>query len=176
MTYQRDTVPNKGTLRDLQAYLERTFQNLDAWTLRVEELLTSLIRIWELNGVTISWAFDADLDTTVDPGVSNMRGNTNLMDTWTQVSMSNFDVVGRELDGSQIQLVDAGNNIRISDLEKGAVFYYTMDSDIVDNDTWFQMNVTPIDGASANPTDGDVMEIVWYPELSDPAIPAGFLN
>lgn len=176
MTYQRDTVPNKGTLRDLQAYLERTFSELDAWTLRIEQTITELIRILQLSGITISWEFNDDLDTTVDPGVRNMRGNTNLMDTWTQVSMSNTDIVGREMDGSQLHNVTTGDPVRISDLAKDAVFYYTMDAPIVDNGTWFQMDLTPIEGNSANPVTGDIMEIVWFPQLSDPAIPAGFLN
>lgn len=176
MTYTREQVPSEGGVRQLQAYLERTLSSLDAWTARVEQTLTELIRILQLNGITISWEFDADTDTTVDPGTGLMRGNTNLMDTWTQVSMSNTDIVGREMDGSTIDQVGAGDQVRISDLAKDAVFYYSMDAPIVDNDTWFQMDLTPIDGNSANPTGGDIMEITWFPQLSDPSIPAGFLN
>ena len=174
MPYLRDSVPVRAAFTAIKAYLERTFSSLDGWSQTVDAQIANLIRVAELNGVVISWLWDDDLDTTVDPGAGNMRANNNVMSAMTQFSMSGIDVFGRDLDGSRLEFIGTGDFVEVADKEKSADFLYVMDSDIVNNGSWFQMNVTPIDGGSANPTQGDIMEVKWLPNLSDPVGPAGF--
>lgn len=174
MPYLRDSVPVRAAFTAIKAYLERTFSSLDGWSQTVDANLAALNRIMEINGVIITWVWDDDTDTTVEPLAGTMRGDNNVMSAIAQFSMSNTDSFGRVLDGTQLNAVGVGDFVTVGDREKNAYFQYQMTADVVDNGTWFQMDVAPVTGSSGNPVNGDLMEVQWFPNLSQPVGPAGF--
>ena len=152
----------------LTSWLSRLQANLDSFARAISATVDTLRAMRQLAGVTIQWQWSDVTDTTVDPGASMMRGNNINVNVITQISVSNTDLFGRLLDGSELGSIRIGDFWVVADTSGPVWFYYTLDSAIVpmDGGAWFQLNVTPVAGQSGNPGAGNFMENKWLPDIA----------
>lgn len=155
---------------DLNDSLDTISSNLETLQVAINELnrvVGTLRAMRQLNGVTIQWEWSDLTDTTVDPGASMMRGNQINVNVITQFAVSNTDLFGRLLDGSELSSIQAGDFWVVADTSGTVWFYYTLDTLItpMDGGTWFQLDVTAVAGQSGNPGAGSFMENKWLPDI-----------
>lgn len=167
MALVRDPVPTGGTLAQLRAWLARVLGQLDDWHDTADQQLSALVELTKVQGVIVNWEWDNVTDTTVEPPISTMRGNNNNLSGCTQFSLSGTEIFGRVIDGTRFGLIEPGEQVYITDSTKSASYLFTIDNPVViqDGGDWYQLNVTPNKGNSANPTDGDAMDVRWLPDL-----------
>ena len=166
--FTRENPPTGMSGASLTAWLSRLTDNVESFAKAISETVDTLRAMRQLNGITIQWQWSDVTDTTVDPGASMMRANNINVNVATQISVSNTDLFGRLLDGSELDSIRVGDFWVVADTSGTVWFYYTLDTAILpmDGGTWFQLNLTPVAGQSGNPGAGSFMENKWLPDIS----------
>ena len=165
--FRREAPPTQQRGASLTSWLARLVSNIEAFAKNISATVDTLRQMRQLTGVTINWQWSDLTDTTVDPGAGMMRGNQINLNVVTQLAVSNTDLFGRLVDGSELKGVLAGDFFVVAELTRLTWFYYTLDTAItpMDGGAWFQLNLTGVAGASGNPADMDFMENQWLPRI-----------
>ncbi len=166
--FVRDPVPQAGTLTQLLAWLGRVFGQLDDWHTLADSQLETLVFLARAQGITINWLWEAGVDTSTEPAERHVKGNNNLMSLVTQYAISRTELFGRAIGGAALERMRTGDQLFVTNQNKGAQFLYVLSGPPVpqgDPATWFQLDVTPVSGTSANPTAEDQMDFKWLPPI-----------
>jgi len=169
MAFVRDEVPIGGSLGNLRKWLHRVFQQLDDWHTLADSQLQTLVFLARAQGITINWLWEAGVDTSTEPAERHVKGNNNLMSAITQYAISRKELFGREIGGAALERMQTGDQLFVTNQNKGAQFLYVLSGPPVpqgDPATWFQLDVTPVSGTSANPTAEDQMDFKWLPPIA----------
>jgi len=167
MPFVRDTVPRRGDLRDLQAYLERTLQRLDDWEREVAQRLGTLDRLQAITGIQIRYLWD---DSSTDMGVPVAAGfvkaNDNLLQNATQFAQSRTDEFGRLAVQPNIfqQPIQTGI-YQVQDFNNNETYLYSIDAPTVQRDTDIVLTVVEIAALGPSPGQGDQVEVSYWPAL-----------
>ncbi len=169
MAFVRDEVPIGGNLANLRKWLHRVFQQLDDWHTLADSQLQTLVFLARAQGITVNWLWEAGIDTSTEPAERHVKGNNNLMSGITQFAVSRVELFGRQIGGAALERMRAGDQLFVSDVNKSAQFLYILSGAPVPQGvpvSWFQLDVTPQSGTSANPTADDQMDFKWLPPIS----------
>lgn len=163
MPFVRDPVP-RSTQQPLNAYLERTFQNLDDWATQIETRVNELVRLRFIDGLEVRYRWD---DVSTDIGVPAAAGEIKcdaiLPQDATQFAVSRFDDFGRLALNASLDFIDVPGFFEFNDLTRDHFYEYTMSNTVQrENDITFDV-VFVEQGVGAPPVDGDLVQAQFWP-------------
>jgi hypothetical protein len=150
----------------MPALSKRAWASADAHWLDVQ-LLQFAPREGGAEDVSLPYTFDVDTDTTVDPGLGDVRLNDGNMSLVSELAISTTDA--NAVDQATL-LADLAVGQRIAVIQTTQRFWVGfISASPVDNATWFQIDVVTVDGGTAIQNNADVAFTV---QLSD-SLPQG---
>ncbi len=164
MPFVRDTVPRRGGVRDLQAYLERTLERLDDWAREVDDRITTLERLQAITGIQIRYLWDDTFDIGVPVPSGFVKADQNLLQNATQFAQSRFDEFGRLAIAPDIFNQPFATGIyQIQDFNNNETYLYELNAPTEQRATDIVLNVTVIEALGPNPAAGDQVETSYWP-------------
>ncbi len=168
MPFVRDTVPRRGGVRDLQAYLERTLERLDDWTREIDDRLTTLERLQAITGIQIRYLWEDTFDVGIPAPSGFVKANENLMQNATQFAQSRFDEFGRLAIAPDIFNIPFSSGIyQVQDFNNNETYLYELTGPTIQRETDIVLNVVVIEALGPNPAQGDQVEVSYWPVQPD---------
>lgn len=150
----------------MPALSKRAWSSADAQWLDVQSLQFAP-REGGAEDVSLPYTFDTATDTTVDPGIGDVRLNDGSMSLVSQLAISTTDA--NAVDQSTL-LAGLVEGQRIAVIQTTQRFWIgIIAAPVVDNTTWFQIDVVTVEGGTTPQNNADVAFTV---QLSD-SLPQG---
>ena len=162
MPFVRDPVP---VLRDTQsrAYLERTLQQLDDWSTRIEGKVNELVRLRAISGLEVRYSWSEDTVIATPALTGEIKCDQVLPENATQYAISRTDSFGRLALTGIFELFETGF-FEMNDITRDHFYEYTIDSAAIQRADDIVINVTNIaSGVGAPPQAGDIVQAQWWP-------------
>ena len=159
MPYEKDLPPVGATPVASRAYLERELQKIQLEFTRVNELVDALIAALRAGGISTLFLWN---DTLVvgDPGAAQVAGNDILLPNVTIFSVSTETLTAQF---PPFGSLDAGDLVVVVNETADVQEIYSLDNQPVFNTTWWQFDVTHVQGQANNPIAGAIMSFIWFP-------------
>ncbi len=164
MPLVRDPVP-RGT-KPLNAYLERTFQNIDDWATIIETRVNELIRLRFIDGLEVRYAWDdVSTDTSVPVAAGEIKCNAVLPQDATVFAISRLDSFGRLALTASLDFIAGTGFFEFNDISRTHHYEYSYGNTVQRADDVTIDVVFLEQGPGAPPQDGDLVQAQFWPEF-----------